>query len=221
MLAADLISDTLPVLVPSDTGQQALDRMDVFRVSHLPLVNEKAYLGLVSDKFIEDLNLAGTRFDSLTVQLPAPHVHMNQHIYEVAATLSVLNLSVLPVVNDEHHYAGSILLFDFSKELTRLMSIPEPGGIIILQTTRNNYSASQISQIIEGNDARILSLMVNKISDTDNLEITIKLDRVDLSAVIQTFTRYDYQITAVYMDDSMLHTMYEDRFELFLKYMNI
>ena len=51
--------------------------------------------------------------------------------------------------------------------------------------------------------------------------MTIKLDKVDLSAVIQTFTRYNYEIAAVYMDDSMLDDMYEDRLEQFLKYLNM
>jgi len=101
------------------------------------------------------------------------------------------------------------------------MSLLEPGGIIILETTWNNYSASQISQIVEGNDARILSLFVTRISQTDNIEVMLKLDKVDLSSVIQTFTRYDYQIAAVYMDDSALNDMYEDRLGQFLRYLNI
>jgi acetoin utilization protein AcuB len=102
-----------------------------------------------------------------------------------------------------------------------LLSILEPGGVIILQTTANNYSASQISQIVEGNDARILSLLVNKSDDSGNLEITVKVDQVDLSALVQTFTRYGYEISAVHMDNSMLNSMYEDRIELLLRYMNI
>jgi len=221
VLAENLISETVPVLKPSDTGQQALNWMDMFRISHLPVVNGKAYLGLVSDKFIEDLNLAEVPIETSNLQLPAPHIHREQHVFEVASIMYKLNISLLPVVDDEHNYIGSITLPDLSMRLARLISILEPGGVIVLQTTRNNYSASQISQIIEGNDAKILSLYVNRIDNTDNLEITIKLDQVDLSSVIQTFTRYDYQISAVYMDDSILHSLYEDRLELFLRYMNI
>jgi acetoin utilization protein AcuB len=221
VIAINLISETIPVLLPSDTGQQALNLMDVFRVSHLPVVKEKAYIGLVSDKFIEDMNLSEIQLDAQNQVFPAPHIHPQQHLFEVAAIIYKLKLSLLPVVDEDHNYMGSIILSDLSQHLTQLLSISEPGGVIVLQIPRHNYSASQISQIIEGNDARILSLTVNKTDETDNLEVTIKLDRVDISAVIQTFTRYDYQIAAVYMDDSMLHTLYEDRLELFLRYMNI
>jgi acetoin utilization protein AcuB len=221
VLAKNLISEAVPVIMLSDTGQKALTCMEDYRISHLPVVQEKAYLGLISDRFIEDLNLAETQLETLTVQLPSPHVHPNQHIYEVASLMVKYGLSLVPVADDEHIYLGSITLTDLSRHLVKLLSIPEPGGVIILHTAANNYSASQISQIVEGNDARILSLLVNKTDDSGNLEITVKVDQVDLSAVIQTFTRYDYEISAVYMDDSMLSTMYEDRFELLLRYMNI
>ena len=221
MIAKNLISEAVPVILLSDTGQKALSCMEVFRVSHLPVVRENAYAGLISDRFIEDLNLTDTVLESYAGQFTSQHVHPSQHIYEVASIMYKHGLSLLPMVDDDHIYLGSITLTDLSRHLSKLMSASEPGGVIVLQTSGNSYSASQISQIVEGNDARILSLVVNRPEDAENLEITIKIDKVDLSSVIQTFTRYGYNISAVYMDDSMLHGMYEDRVELLIRYMNI
>ena len=221
MLAKNLISEAVPVIKLSDTGQKALACMEIFRISHLPVVQEKAYIGLISDRFIEDLNLNEIILETLNVPLPTPHVHPQQHIYEIASLMDKYGLSLVPVADEDHTYLGSITLQDLCKHLTKFLSIHEPGGVIILHAAANNYSASQISQIVEGNDARILSLLVNKIDDSGNLEITVKIDQVDSSAVIQTFTRYGYEISAVYMDDSMLSSMYEDRMELLLRYMNI
>jgi acetoin utilization protein AcuB len=221
VIAINLISETVPVIVLSDTGQKALNCMEVLRLSHLPVVKDNAYIGLISDRFIEDLNLAKKRLEANTLPFASPHVHPNQHVYEVASLINKLELSLIPVVDEDHLYLGSITLTDISKHLMTLLSVQEPGGVIILKTAGNNFSASQISQIIEGNDARILSLIVNKSDNSENLDITIKLDKVDLSGVIQTFTRYGYEISAVYMDDSLLVNMYEDRMDLLLKYMNI
>ncbi len=221
VIAEQLISETLPVMKPADTGQQALNLMDVYRVSHLPVVKDREYLGLISDKLIEDLNLAEERIEAHVMQLHTPHVHAKQHLFEVASVIYKLNLTVVPIVDEEHNYIGAITLNDVAGKFAQLMSFLEPGGIIILETTWNNYSASQICQIVEGNDARILSLFVSRISQSDNISIMLKLDKVDLSSVIQTFTRYDYQISTVYMDDSTLTDMYEDRLEQFLRYMNI
>jgi predicted transcriptional regulator len=205
----------------TDTGQKALNCMETYRISHLPVVKENTYIGLISDRFIEDLNLAESMLEEYVSQIPPFRVHPDQHIYEVASVMYKHSLSLVPVADDDYTYRGAITLHDLSAQLIRLLSIPEPGGVIILQTAGDNYSASQISQIVEGNDARILSLLVNKTDESGNLEITVKIDRVDLSAVIQTFIRYGYQITAVFMDDSMLHGMYEDRVELLLRYMNL
>jgi len=221
LIAENLIAETLPVLRPGDTGRQALNWMELYRVLHLPVVKEREYLGLISDKLIYDLNLTEEPIDLHTMHLFTPHVHPRQHLFEVASIMYRLCLTVVPVVDEEHNYAGAITLDGLSGRIVRLFSLQEPGGVLILQTTWNNYSACQISQIVESNDARILGLFVNRIDQSENLEITIKLDKVDLSPVIQTFTRYNYLISAVYMDDSILNDMYEDRIEQLLRYMNI
>ncbi len=221
MIAKQFISEAVPVILLSDTGQKALSCMEEFRVSHLPVVRENVYAGLVSDRFIEDLNLPESRLEPYAGQFPSHHVHINQHIYEAAAMMTKHGLSLIPLVDDDHMYIGSITQSDLASYLTRHMSLTEPGGVIVLQVSGNSYSISQISQIVESNDARILHLVVSKPAEAENLEITLKVDKVELSSLLQTFTRYGYQIGAVYMDDSILHDLYEDRIELLLRYMSL
>jgi acetoin utilization protein AcuB len=221
LLAKELITDIIPVLKPEDKGQTALNWMDTFRVSHLPVVKEDEYLGLISDKFIYDLNLNEEVIDKHIMQLHTPHIHENQHIVEAASVMYKLGVTVLPVVNDVHTYVGCIILPGISREFARMLSLDEPGGVIILNIPDQSYSLSQISQIVESNDTRLLSLFALKPVDSDMLQVTIKLNKVDLSGVIRTFERYDYQIASVFMDDSMLHDLYEDRLEQFIRYLNI
>jgi acetoin utilization protein AcuB len=221
LFAKELISDIIPVLKPEDKGQTALNWMDTFRVSHLPVVKEEEYLGLISDKFIYDLNLNEEVIDKHIMQLHTPHIHENQHIVEAASAMYKLLVTVLPVVNDVHTYKGCIILPDISREFARMLSLDEPGGVIILNIPDHSYSLSQISQIVESNDTRLLSFFALKPVDSDMLQVTIKLNKVDLSGVIRTFERYDYQIASVFMDDSMLQDLYEDRLEQFIRYLNI
>jgi acetoin utilization protein AcuB len=219
--AIKLISDVVPSLRINDKGQKALNWMDVFKVIHLPVVNEKEYIGLVSDKLIYDLNLTDKTFEGQVGKLPTPHVHDNQHIFEVASIMYKLKLSVVPVLNDEHDYQGVIVLYDLARKFSNLYSVHEPGGVILLEINSQDYSLSQIAQIVEANDAKILSSFVNREYGSKNLVLTIKLNIVDLSAVLQTFMRYNYIVKAVYMDNSMLNDLYEDRYDQFIKYMNI
>ena len=85
----------------------------------------------------------------------------------------------------------------------------------------NNYSLAQITQIIEGNDARILSLYTWKPNvSTTELNVTIKVNQVDLSGIIQTLTRYNYEIKATFMDQTPLKSLIDDRFDQFMRYIN-
>ncbi|MDD4144130.1 MAG: CBS domain-containing protein [Prolixibacteraceae bacterium] len=221
MLAVNLISSVIPSVRSTEKGQKILNTMDVFRVSHLPVVDENRYLGLISDKFIYDLNLLKKSIDKETDKLITTHVHEDQHIFEVASMMYKLKLSVMPVLKSGHDYLGSITLYDLARRFARYFSLQEVGGVIVLEVNVNDYSMTQISQIVENNDTRILSFFMNRIPGTNRLEIIIKLDKEDLSPVIQAFNRYDYNIKGIYLDHSMLNDLYMDRYQQFMKYMNI
>lgn len=195
--------------------------MDVFRVSHLPVVDEKKYLGLVSDKLIYDLNLLDKPIRNQLDKLNTAHVHKDQHIFEVAIVMYKLKLSVIPVLDTDHYYLGSITLYDLARKFANLFSLQEMGGVIILEMNVHDYSLSQISQIVESNDIKILSCFLDRKPGTSILNVILKLDQEDLSPLIQAFMRYDYNVKAVYLDHSMLSDLYKDRYDQFMKFMNI
>ncbi len=221
MLARELISEVIPALRLTDNGQRALNWMEVFRIAHLPVVDEHKYIGLISDKTIYDLNLNNTIMDECRDHMLLPHVHSNQHIYEVVSIVSELKLSLVPVLDENHQYTGVITVNDLAHKFADLVAVKEPGGVIVLDLNPVDYSLAQIAQIVEGNDAKILSLYVAKAGDTNEITVTLKVNQLDLSGIIQTFTRYDYKIRSVFMDESLLKNMYDDRFELLMKYLNI
>ena len=221
MLAANLISEVVPSIKSSEKGKKALNLMDVFRISHIPVVNDSSYLGLISDKLIYDLDLQKKPIETELDKLNTSHVHTNQHIFEVAIVMYKLKLSVIGVLDTEHKYLGSITLYDLARRFAKLFSLQEIGGVIVLEMNINNYSLAHISQIVESNDVKILSTFLNRKPGTQTMEVILKLDREDLSAVMQTFMRYDYNVKNVYLDHTMLTDLYKDRFEQFMKFMNI
>ena len=221
MIAKELISDVIPSLRLSDTGQKALNWMEIFRISHLPVVDNHDYIGLIADKSIYDLNLTEKKFEDCRDHMLTPHVHTNQHIYEVVSVISELKISVVPVLDLHHSYMGVITVADLAHKFADLVAVSEPGGVILLELTPMDYSLAEIAQIVEGNDAKILSLYVSKELDSKKMIVTLKVNKVDLSPIIQTFVRYDYSIVAVFMDESVLNNMYDDRLNQLMKYMNI
>ncbi|MBL7970743.1 MAG: CBS domain-containing protein [Prolixibacteraceae bacterium] len=221
MIAQNLLSEVIPSLRLTDSGQKALNWMEIFRISHLPVVDEKRLAGLISDKIIYDLNIIDKPVGDYTDHLLSPHIHINQHIYEVFSTISVLKLSAVPVLDLHHQYVGMITVFDLAQKFADLVAVREPGGVIVLELNAIDYSLSQIAQIVEGNEAKILSFYVSPEAGTSQISVTLKINVIDLSAIIQTFVRYDYNIKAVYMDDSIIQNLYDDRFDQLMKFMNV
>jgi CBS domain-containing protein len=132
-----------------------------------------------------------------------------------------LKLSVLPVLDDDHYYIGAITLYDLARRFAKLFSLQELGGVVVLEMNANNYSLSEISQLAESNGYRILSVFLDRKPGTQILDVIVKLDKDDLSALIQAFMRFNYTVKAVYFDQSMLSDLYMDRYEQFMKFMNL
>jgi len=221
MLAKELISDIIPSISTNDTGMEALNWMEIFRVSHLPIVETKDFLGLISDADIYDLNIAADPISKHSLSLFSPYVTEDQHIYEVIELVSRLNLTVVPVLDPEKKYLGLITTNDLIKYFADLTAVKNPGGIIVLELNQNDYSLSQIAQIVESNDAKILSLYINSPEDSMRLEVTLKVNRTDLFGIIQTFERFNYEIKAQFMEDDEMDSLYNSRYESFMKYLNI
>ena len=221
MLAKELISEVVPALKTSDTGLQALSWMDIFRISHLPIVNNREFLGLISDKDIYDLNMAEEPIGNHKLSLFSPFVRMDQHIYEVIEIVSRLELTVVPVLDGENNYMGLITLNDLLQRFAGLSALKQPGGIIELELNVNDYTLTEIAQIVEGNDCKILSMYVSSPEDSMQLIVTIKVNTTDITSIIQTFNRYNYKVKASYMESEELESLMKNRYDEFMKYLSI
>jgi CBS domain-containing protein len=221
MLAKELISDVIPSLHTSDSGQKALYWMDIFRISHLPIVNNEDFLGLISDKDIYDANMAEEPIGNHNLSLFSPFVTENQHIYEAIELASRLSLSIVPVLDHKNHYLGVITNNDLIHYFADFAAMKEPGAIIVLEMSILDFSLSQIAQIVESNDGKILSMYISSHSASTRIEVTLKINRNDLTSIIQTFTRYNYTIHSTFMDHDDMDGLYENRYEMFMKYLSI
>lgn len=221
MLAKNLISDVVPALKTSDTGVQALNWMEIFRVKHLPIVNHHQFLGLIADQDIFDLNDPEEPIGNHELSLLKPYVSDKQHIYEVIEIVSRLKLSLVPVLSDEKNYMGVITLDDLTRAFANLSAMQHPGGIVVLEMNDNDYSLTEISNIVESNNAKILSLYVANEPESQKLSVTLKINTNDITAIRETFNRYNYTISAAYMNDTEMEEFYQDRFDEFLNYLNI
>lgn len=221
MLAIDLISEVVPSLKTSDLGQTALNWMEIFRISHLPIVNNQDFLELISDADIYDMNNPNEAIGNHSLTLLKPYVVSEQHIFEVIGLASRLKLTVVPVLDKNMHYKGVITTSDLIRHIASLSSMDQPGGIIVLEMIERDYSLSQIAQIVESNNIKVLSLYINSLADSTKLEVTLKVNSSDLISVIRTFERYNYEVKSWVSDNDSMDHFYSERFDMLMKYLNI
>lgn len=220
MLVSDLITDEIPPLKLTDTVEMALDWMEQFKVSHLPVVDNHELIGVVSESDLLDYNKPDETFESAKLPLLKPIIHHNQHVYDLLKLMTSLNLTIMPVVDENNHFKGSISLKGFVQNLANLIAVQNPGGVIVLELNVNDYSVTQIGNIVEGNDAKILSLHVASVPESTRIEVTIKVNKEDLSRIIQTFNRYNYTIKATFQQGGY-HDDLKNRLDEFMHFLNI
>ena len=220
MIAKQLISDYITPVKPSDTGLDILGLMDEYRVSHLPVVEKVKLIGLISDSDIYDLNDFEESIEKHLNSFQKTYVSEHQHAFEVIKMMSGLKLSLIPVMDDKNNYIGSIEAMKLINYFAGFGAINNPGGIIVLEINENDYLLTEIAGIIESNDAKILSLYVTSHHDSTKLEVTLKVNKIDIRPMIQTFNRYNYIIKASYTESDQDSTL-QERFDSFMNYLNI
>ena len=164
MLAKDIISENVPPLKIKDTGDKAIEWMYEFKLTHLPLVENKKYMGLVSEDDILDFNNTHEQLGKFLKNLYKPFVKDTEHIYEVLRVAAGLKSTIIPVVDSKQNYLGLItlqsLLFNFAK----MTAISEPGGVIILElNNKTDYVLSDIARIERKGSGSVQSKRVNRL----------------------------------------------------------
>jgi CBS domain-containing protein len=219
MKAIELISEEIPPLTHTDTGEKALRWMDEFKVSHLPVLKNGNFVGVISESDILDKMDVQDTLDKLFDHLPRPYVNQNAHIYEVLAKISEHKLSILPILDENEKYLGCTSIHNLITKIANTGSIKESGGIIVLEVNAIDYSMAQIAQIVESNNAKILSSYIMSPSDSNKLEVTLKINQIELDRIIRTFERYDYTIKASFQKSSGDEDV-QFRYDALMNYLN-
>ena len=220
MLAKYLLNDAIIPLNDSDTGATALSWMDDYKVSHLPIVNNGDFLGLISDEDIYNMSDFSEPVGNHTLILSSPFVYEHQHILEIIKIVASQKLSLIPVLNKKKKYIGSITLNRIIESISKISAAESPGGIIVLEVSQNDYSLSEISHIIESNDAKVLSLYIETSDNSTKMRVVIKINKIDIAPVLQTFNRYNYDIKVSFSEKD--DTKYlKENYDLLMKYLDM
>lgn len=219
MIAGELINDEVIPLRTSDSGDTALGIMSDFYIRHLPIVNHTELLGVLSEEDVLDHDTEEA-VGSYTLSLRNIYVRAFDHIYEAFKLLHLHQLTALPVVDEDNQYRGMILSQDVIKYVASTMSITEPGGILVLEMSRRDYSLAEMAKIVESENANILSSYITPTLDHNLINVTLKINKPNLQAIISTFQRFKYLIKATYQETEFLETL-KERYDSLMTYLDI
>jgi acetoin utilization protein AcuB len=220
MLAKELITDEVPPLKPTDNAQKVLHWMEDFHITHLPVVDKREFVGMVSYADVLDLNDTEKTIGESNITMLKAFVKEDFHVFDVLKVFSNYNISAVAVVGNDEKYAGVITNNSLIHKIANMPFVHEPGGIIILEMNTRDYSLSQIAQIIEGNDAKVLNMHINAHPDTTKIEVTLKVNKEELSPILQTFTRYNYTVKATFHQQNFNDDL-KRRYDQFIHFLNI
>ena len=197
---------------------EVLEVFDKNPYSHLPVLKEGIYMGCLpvadarmfeSNKPVEDHQYALEGF----------FVRAADNWIDVLHTFSKNEANIMPVLDAENNFLGYLELQDIMNIFTESPFLNNPGGIITVEKGRQDFSFSEISQIVESNGAHVLGAFVSGM-ENDMAQITVKTGKTPVNAIFQTFRRYGYEVISQHSEDSFSsnlgeHSRYLD------KYLNI
>jgi len=220
MRAEELISEIIPPLKFSETGEKALNWMNEFRVSHLPVVDKNEYIGLISENDIYDMPDPKMKLKDYFTNLPKPFIYSDRHVYEIMKMIADLKITVVPILDENNEYVGCTDLLYLMSQITAINSIKEVGGILVLEMNEHDYTMTQIARIVEENNAKILSSYITSLPDSTQIEVTLKINTTDLDRIIQTFNRYDYTVKASYQKGRLQEDL-KKRYDELINFLNM
>lgn len=211
MLTADLINNNIPRLQLNDSIAKAIRLINDFKVTHLPVVSEDNYLGLIGEDDLMDAEEEKSTIQILEQYFIAAAVKENEHFLNAVNFSNRYESTVVPVITDDNELAGVITSPDLLRALGDFSGATEIGGIIVMEMERSQFALSEISRIVESNDATVLHLNTTVHPETGMLTVTLHLNKKEIASIVAAFERYEYDVIYYFGDEKFeneIHSNY-------------
>ncbi len=194
MLTVDIINQNIPRLQLQDSVGKARQLINDFKVTHLPVISEEKYLGLISEEDLLDAEDDKAPIQLVQQNFSPVSVPDDVHFLNAVNKSIQADSNIIPVVNRGGLFVGVITASDLLKTMGNFAGADEIGGLIVLEMERTHFAISEISRIVESNDCTILHLNTTTNPVNGLLTVTIHLNKKEIATVVATFERYDYDV---------------------------
>lgn len=206
---------------PADSQETIESLQDFFAelpFSHFPVVEESIYIGSIAAEDVETFD-SHKKIAEYRYTFESFFARTNMVWLDVLEVFAKHNTNLVPVLDELNNYVGYYEIQDIIKFFNETPFLKEQGGIIVIKKGVLDFSMSQITQIVESNNGKILGLFISD-ANIDSVEITIKISLGAMNEIIQTFRRYNYEIISEHQEDTYINSL-KERSDYLDKYLNI
>ncbi|SHL35765.1 CBS domain-containing protein [Flavobacterium xanthum] len=203
-------------------SQESISTVQAFfdgsHFSHFPIIEEGIYIGSIAAEDIETFD-PEKKVNDYRFTLEGFFARTNTIWLDVLEVFAKNHTNLIPVLDENNVYVGYYEIEDILKFFHETPFLKEPGAIIVVKKPILDYSMSQITQIVESNNGKLLGLFISE-ADVESVEVTLKITLGAMNEIIQTFRRYDYEIISEHQEDSYISNL-KERSDYLDKYLNI
>ncbi len=220
MLTRELTTQSVPTLHLNDKVYQALQMMNDNNVTHLPVTDGDKYAGIISEDDLMQAENDRSSLNELQQSFSNAFAREEEHFLRAIQVAVDNGLSIVPVLNGDNELAGTVAYSDLLKHASQFMNLKDPGGLIVLEMESNQYSFNEISKLVETNDAQITQLNTTNDPETGLMQVTIRINKAEVSDVVATFQRYDYNVK-YYFGEELYTNELRSNYDNLMNYLNI
>ncbi|MFY0644081.1 MAG: CBS domain-containing protein [Bacteroidia bacterium] len=183
----------------------------------LPVLSESKVIGRV---LLEDCLIDSHKTIADVVENTSSKVYINTHLFDVMQIFRSSNAAVCAVVDLEGNFLGIITKEMVLNRLSHSISTEQPGAILLIEMATHQYSSSEISQIVEGENAQILSMWLEQVPDSGRIRLSMKVNTNSAERIVSSLQRFNYEVISSFGDDDYKDTV-ERRYQAFIKYLDL
>lgn len=220
MLTRELLSPSLPTLQLQDKVFNVLQMMNDCHVSHLAVADGEKFTGIVSEEFLMQAADDTVEIREHKDGFSFLYVNEKEHFLKALQVAVDNRLSIVPVVGENNELLGVVSYRELLKKASEFMNVKEPGGLIVLEMESNNYSFSELSRLVETNDAQITQLNTFTDPETGLMQVTVKINKTEVSDIVATFQRYEYNVK-YYFGEELYENELRSNYDNLMNYLKL
>ena len=186
---------------------------------HFPIVRDNQLIGLISENDIEGIDEDDKPLEDFQYLFNMFFIEEKNNLLEIIKVFASNETNIIPVLNNEKEYIGYYDLIEILHVFNGTPFLNNEGIVILLEKGIKDYSFSEISQIVESNNGKLLGIYISE-TNSSTVKISLKFSSQDINEIIQSFRRYNYRVLSDHKEDYYLEEL-KERTNYLRKYLNI